>query len=121
MARNTLLLAALAAASLVLSAHAAPLPIPVLGGIEMVVEWETSHCNCTPAFNCTDPRDPDYPDTPPRAYLDAASNAHLWATDAESRVSTLAPGATNWTHNCSVQAPSSLNCSFEGTASRGRG
>lgn len=94
-------------------AYGATLPYPVLGPIEMVVDWETAHCPCTPAYNCTDPNDPDYPDTPPRAYLDAASNVHLWATDAESRPSILLPGSQNWTHNCSVQAPSSLNCSFE--------
>ena len=89
------------------------LPFPQLGPIETVVEWETAHCPCTLQYNCTDPGDPDYPDTPPRAFLDSSLNAHLWATDAESRASILAPNSSSWYHNCSVQAPSSLNCSFQ--------
>jgi hypothetical protein len=76
-----------------------------------VVNWTTSHCTCSESPHCTDPNDPDYPDTPPRAFTSADGVTHLFATDAESRASLLADGATEWVHNCTVFIPSQFNCS----------
>lgn len=110
---STLLLALLL--TLVLGER--PYPIPTLpnvtlGPIEVVLDWATNHCTCEESPGCTDPRDPDYSDTPPRAYVSSDSILHLWATDAESRQSTRNasnPGAAFF-HNCSVHAPSQFDC-----------
>jgi hypothetical protein len=90
------------------------LPLPTLGPIEVAVNWTTSHCTCAESPGCTDPNDPDYPDTPPRAFTSADGVAHLFATDAESRASLLRPGETEWVHNCTVFAPSQFDCSTSG-------
>lgn len=55
------------------------LPNVTLGPIEIVYNWPTQHCNCSQSPGCTDAHDPDSPDTPPRAYVDAGGVAHLWA------------------------------------------
>ena len=88
------------------------LPNVTLGPIEVVIDWPTQHCTCAESPGCTDPRDPDYPDTPPRAYNDGRGVSHLWSTDAESRQAlraTASPGATFF-HNCTVHAPSAFDC-----------
>jgi hypothetical protein len=88
------------------------LPNVTLGPVEIVVDWATSHCTCAESPGCTDTRDPDVSDTPPRAYVSGDGIVHLWATDAESRQATRlasAPGAAFF-HNCSVHAPSQFNC-----------
>jgi hypothetical protein len=90
------------------------LPNVTLGPVEVVVDWPTQHCNCSESPSCTDPHDPDYPDTPPRIFVDAARTAHLWATDAESRQSLLVDGSAAWLHNCSVHAPSQFDCRVSG-------
>jgi hypothetical protein len=92
-----------------------PLPIPILGPIEVVIDWPTNHCNCSQAFNnspgCTDANDPDVADTPPRAYVDANGAIHFWATDAESRASIAAPSSSGaLIKNCTVAVPSAFNC-----------
>ena len=92
------------------------LPNVTLGPVEVVLDWATNHCTCAESPGCTDPRDPDYTDTPPRAYVSSDGMLHLWATDAQSRQSTrLAsqPGAPFF-HNCSVHAPSQFNCLTSG-------
>lgn len=88
------------------------LPNVTLGPILTVVDWATQHCTCAQSPNCTDPRDPDYTDTPPRCYVSLDGVAHLWSTDAQSRQSTrlAASPAAPFFHNCSVQAPSQFNC-----------
>ena len=88
------------------------LPNVTLGAIETVIDWATSHCTCAQSPGCTDPHDPDYTDTPPRAYVSLDGYAHLWSTDAESRQATRAAVAPNapFFHNCSVHAPSQFNC-----------
>lgn len=88
------------------------LPNVSLGKVETVINWATQHCTCAESPGCTDPRDPDYSDTPPRAYVSLDGVAHLWSTDAESRQATRAadrPGDAFF-HNCSVHAPSQFNC-----------
>jgi hypothetical protein len=92
-----------------------PLPIPILGPIEAVIDWPTNHCNCSQAFNnspgCTDANDPDVADTPPRAYVDTNGATHFWATDAESRASIAAPSSSGaLIKNCTVSVPSAFNC-----------
>lgn len=103
-----------APAPMLASPSPTPLPIPVLGPVEVVVDWASSHCTCAQSPGCTDPHDPDYPDTPPRVFVDGAGVAHLFATDAQSRVSLLDPGASAWRHNCTVQAASAFNCAPSG-------
>ena len=88
------------------------LPNVTLGPIETMVDWATSHCTCAQSPHCTASNDPDYADTPPRAYVSADGVAHLWSTDAQSRQSTRAAAspAAPWHHNCSVHAPSQFDC-----------
>lgn len=107
MVRLYLLLLALVAV------RAAPLPAVSLGPIESVLDWPTqANCSCAESPGCTDPNDPDSPDTPPRAFVDKAGIAHLWASDAESRQSTrnASEPSARWAHNCSVSAPSPFDC-----------
>jgi hypothetical protein len=88
------------------------LPNVTLGPIEVVIDWASQHCTCAESPGCTDPHDPDYSDTPPRAYVSKDGVAHLWSSDAESRQATRAadsPGDAFY-HNCSVHAPSQFNC-----------
>ena len=88
------------------------LPNATLGPVETVIDHATQHCTCAESPNCTDPRDPDYSDTPPRCYVSLDGVAHLWSTDAESRQSTrlAASPAASFFHNCSVHAPSQFDC-----------
>jgi hypothetical protein len=88
------------------------LPNVSLGAIETVVNWTTSHCNCSASPGCTDPNDPDYTDTPPRAYVSSDNVLHLWSTDAQSRQATRRADAPEdpFFHNCSVHAASHFNC-----------
>lgn len=95
------------------SSRALPtLPNVTLGAVEVVVNWPTQHCSCAESPGCTDKNDPDYSDTPPRAYVSADGIAHLWATDAESRQAlrnASRPGDA-FAHNCSVHAASHFDC-----------
>ena len=88
------------------------LPNVTLGPVEVVVDWPTQHCTCAESPGCTDPHDPDYSDTPPRAYVSSDGVAHLWSSDAESRQSLRLANVTSdpFFHNCSVHAASQLDC-----------
>ena len=88
------------------------LPNVSLGVVETVVDWASQHCNCSESPGCTDPNDPDYTDTPPRAYVSADNILHLWSTDAQSRQATRQADAPTdqFYHNCSVHAASQFNC-----------
>ena len=44
--------------------------------VEVVVDWASQHCSCAESPGCTDPNDPDYSDTPARAFVDGAGVAH---------------------------------------------
>lgn len=89
------------------------LPNVTLGPVEIIVDWPTMHCACNASDGCTDPHDPDYADTPPRAFVDAAGAARLFSSDAQSRQTVRANASDAsgaWVHECTVYAASQFDC-----------